>query len=1192
MSVKVYVRHGGHSGASTSDYSSKVRLFDDVNPEITAASAYGQGTGAQGDVTFVDDDGTVEIYEHNRVTITEDASGDELWLQRGPIVRIEGARGPGTKVAAGREQHAVMGDQNSELHGLALREDWDRPAETATERAIAAIEEFCQTDPRLTTDIVAKRWDDGDDPHLVKPNPADGEVEMPAHTYEMGTQLTEILRECSETEGQNWGIVLHDLDGETHNCFQWQEEDDFFRMSTLSISDVRSEVDDDTVFAPWWNQGPAIQRGGADPVLSTVITEYGDQRGHILAENTDVIEKHDYYAEKMTDATTQTEAGATGRAPHLLAGRSREDVTHQPSILVPASKAHLVRAGMGISIKSAAARYEEDYGDAVTRMVAQVKVTPYSPKKPGAERMYILALSLARPKKIAKTRRPVAVPKAPTPTVPPGDGTLVTGVLYPTEDDMGIGLQTSDAASTWDGVSFPPDIKQLNPVPQSTYDEGGSGYVWSGVNVAASQRCLGFFGIALNGVAGLLGAVQQGAEWESPVKGKSRHGVGIDESTQNNRTEWCARIWRSGTGFIGTLWDVGDFTGSNPFPAASTMQSRTFRATSAAVATAVGTDILVIEYGHHHATPTSGGTGGNLRYNDSASVDLPTTEGSTADARSWLGFSFVDAGTADPGSVGDGNEDLLGDDSDIHANADHEHEVRRERMPTVNDDISQGFRVGDRWMHVDDEDDPDEVFSTSVLLDNTDGAAVWVLDGPNPHGHGEISNLLTWINTDSYGAVEDGSTDNLTAFTEAVNDYNASGGRLYIPGRGGSYLVSGALPAITAPGTVFGDGMAGSDAETDGATKLITDSGSAALFTIDSHGVTMRDLALVNNAGVQPSAGGGIVVTSGDLNRYERLSVKGFYINLDIQDGYGWTVDQSYFLGPAEYGIKIRHVDLPDGGDWAIDNSWIYSADYDATAGIRIESGGGGKITNTKVNAYLSLTNQFTNGIDVAVTNGISTILLLVTNCSFENMSGHGISIVSAGTGRWREIVIAGNQFGLWSNSSGKAISVTPTNTDDVEDIIIANNVFQTDGTARSAIQLTNTDNVNLLGNLATGNFTSLYSQSGSTNIREIGASDHGVLSGLADDDHTQYLNETRHDLLDHDGLPGVGGGGAGLLTVDPGTVTYDHSGDDVIVEVSALWGVDGDGPYYDDAGVLTGEEAVLALDPATSELLLVPYNL
>jgi hypothetical protein len=37
-----------------------------------------------------------------------------------------------------------------------------------------------------------------------------------------------------------------------------------------------------------------------------------------------------------------------------------------------------------------------------------------------------------------------------------------------------------------------------------------------------------------------------------------------------------------------------------------------------------------------------------------------------------------------------------------------------------------------------------------------------------------------------------------------------------------------------------------------------------------------------------------------------------------------------------------------------------------------------------------------------------------------------------------------------------------------------------------------------------------------STGISSTPVTDHGSLVGLADDDHTQYLNETRHNALDH----------------------------------------------------------------------------
>ena len=57
----------------------------------------------------------------------------------------------------------------------------------------------------------------------------------------------------------------------------------------------------------------------------------------MLVEDLAIITKHDYFAEKITDATTTTLAGATARAPHLLNGRKREDVTHQVTIMLPAA---------------------------------------------------------------------------------------------------------------------------------------------------------------------------------------------------------------------------------------------------------------------------------------------------------------------------------------------------------------------------------------------------------------------------------------------------------------------------------------------------------------------------------------------------------------------------------------------------------------------------------------------------------------------------------------------------------------------------------------------------------------------------------------------------------------------------------------------------------------------------------------
>lgn len=61
------------------------------------------------------------------------------------------------------------------------------------------------------------------------------------------------------------------------------------------------------------------------------------------------------------------------------------------------------------------------------------------------------------------------------------------------------------------------------------------------------------------------------------------------------------------------------------------------------------------------------------------------------------------------------------------------------------------------------------------------------------------------------------------------------------------------------------------------------------------------------------------------------------------------------------------------------------------------------------------------------------------------------------------------------------------------------------------------------------------------------GASDHGNLSGLGDDDHTHYLNESRHDALDHSGLTGIGDTGVVVHGISPqsdGSLRFEYGVD------------------------------------------------
>lgn len=88
-------------------------------------------------------------------------------------------------------------------------------------------------------------------------------------------------------------------------------------------------------------------------------------------------------------------------------------------------------------------------------------------------------------------------------------------------------------------------------------------------------------------------------------------------------------------------------------------------------------------------------------------------------------------------------------------------------------------------------------------------------------------------------------------------------------------------------------------------------------------------------------------------------------------------------------------------------------------------------------------------------------------------------------------------------------------------------------------------------------------------------------------------VDPTTH-LLRWTSPSGVGSGGTGILglvTVDPGTVTYDDSGPDVVVTIASVWGEDASGPYFDALGVTAGDEAALLWDPADESYVVSRYH-
>jgi hypothetical protein len=354
-------------------------------------------------------------------------------------------------------------------------------------------------------------------------------------------------------------------------------------------------------------------------------------------------------------------------------------------------------------------------------------------------------------------------------------------------------------------------------------------------------------------------------------------------------------------------------------------------------------------------------------------------------------------------------------------------------------------------------------------------------------GAGSSSSLGWFVVTDSiYGAVGDGTTDDTAAVNAAIAALNvATFGVLYFPA--GAYKCTGALTTITAACLILGDGMGGFDGASDPATLITCTSQTAVLFTVTNQAATFRGMTIENTFAGTPSAGSGILVTSANIGQkvdYDSICVKGFYIDIDVQVGAQWSMRNCYLSAPVLYGIKIQNTVNQDAGDWAISDCYIFAETHNGTAAIRQEGAGGGKITNVKINGIS--TAKFVTGIDVAIDTGHNSSVLTIASCSIENVTGDAISIATTGTGIFGLVAIDGVQFGLYSNNTGRCVKISAAATGGfvaggIGVVTIDGLVARTDGTARAAVELINTDSVTL-GDMAYIGFNARYTSSGDTN--------------------------------------------------------------------------------------------------------------
>lgn len=198
-------------------------------------------------------------------------------------------------------------------------------------------------------------------------------------------------------------------------------------------------------------------------------------------------------------------------------------------------------------------------------------------------------------------------------------------------------LSSGAVDAAWDYVAA--NIGFANMMYASPQNTVGGGGNWTSVNAAAGYVVTESHIVRIGFISGLLDRIQAGGSVRQQARAGARYGTGINENAQEFYATWCGRIYRPSTSsFVATLWSVGDWVGSQKFPAQATMVNRTWRAVAAAYASCAATDYLVIESGAKFVGPTSGGTGCGIHFDDQAASDLPEDETTTTDLNSWVEF--------------------------------------------------------------------------------------------------------------------------------------------------------------------------------------------------------------------------------------------------------------------------------------------------------------------------------------------------------------------------------------------------------------------------------------------------------------------------------------------------------------------------------------------------------------------------
>lgn len=305
------------------------------------------GEADQGDLLLDDAAGSLDFLTvfggHRKVRLTEDASGAEKTFFRGRVASRELERGH-FRADRGRELTLSLEDANADLAGIIVH-NWVRPAETGRARVIALLAAYLNGSSSTALNPLGGRYARDSTTIASTYVQNAGNVSMPAETYDATDPLS-VLRACAEFENKRLAVYVND-DGTLALYYAPKTETSQLNC-TLLVSDNPADVDRVTCFAPNWIAGPGLHLDTDEQVTGMLLvhadgTTY-DRRA--ASEAT-----HDRWEEAAFSSKPAT--SGTLELSGLLDARQLEQPRRQFAIRLPASKIHLVKAGMRIEVRRA-----------------------------------------------------------------------------------------------------------------------------------------------------------------------------------------------------------------------------------------------------------------------------------------------------------------------------------------------------------------------------------------------------------------------------------------------------------------------------------------------------------------------------------------------------------------------------------------------------------------------------------------------------------------------------------------------------------------------------------------------------------------------------------------------------------------------------------------------------------------------